>query len=324
MVTYLVTGTAGFIGFHLAKELLKDPNNKVIGIDDLNEYYSRTLKDRRNDILKKNRNYEFIMCDIADFDKLSKALEGRKIDMIIHLAAQAGVRYSLENPWVYVKSNVMGTLNVFEIARRMKIPKVVFASSSSVYGGTKKVPFSESDPVDNPISLYAATKKENELMAYTYSHLYGIKMIGLRFFTVYGEFGRPDMATFKFSSNILKGKDIEVFNYGNMERDFTYVSDIVDGIIAASKKDYSYEIFNLGNSNPVKLGYFIELLEKNLGMEAKKKFLPMQPGDMLKTYADLTKSKKKLGYAPKVPIEEGLKRFSSWFKENKEWLLDIK
>jgi UDP-glucuronate 4-epimerase len=324
MATILVTGTAGFIGFHLAKELLKDPKNRVIGIDNMNDYYSPLIKEKRNNILKENRGYHFIKADIADFEEIMPELKGEKIDQIVHLAAQAGVRYSIENPKVYAKSNIVGTLNIFEFARGAGIKKVVFASSSSVYGNSTKVPFSESDPVDRPISLYAATKKSTELMAYTYSHLYGINMIGLRFFTVYGEFTRPDMATFKFAKSIISGKEIEVFNYGNMERDFTFVSDIVDGILSAMGKDYRYEIFNLGNSKPVKLGYFIELLEKNLCVDAKKKMLPLQAGDVLTTYADLSKSEKMLGYKPKVPIEEGLKRFCVWFRENQEWLLELK
>jgi len=323
MANYLITGSAGFIGFHLTKELLKDPKSSVIGIDNMNDYYSPILKERRNDILKKSKNYRFIKQDIADFEGLKTTLKDEKIDQIIHLAAQAGVRYSIENPQIYAKSNVIGTLNIFEVARRTGIKKVVFASSSSVYGANTKIPFSESDPVDTPISLYAATKKSTELMAYTYSHLYGINMTGLRFFTVYGEFTRPDMATFKFTKNILTGKEIEVFNNGNMERDFTFVSDIVDGLISASKKDFRYEIFNLGNSKPVKLGYFIELIEKNLGVKAKKKMMPMQAGDVLITYADVAKAGKMLGYEPKVSIEEGLRIFCNWFKENQDWLLAL-
>ncbi|EHP88551.1 NAD-dependent epimerase/dehydratase family protein [Methanotorris formicicus] len=319
----LVTGCAGFIGFHLSKYLLDTHEDvKVIGIDNLNDYYNPLLKEKRNEILKNYENYEFIKLDFSDWEGLVENLKDKEIDLIVHLGAQAGVRYSLENPWAYIRSNELGTLNIFEFARRFDIEKVVYASSSSVYGGNKKIPFSEEDRVDNPISLYAATKRSNELMAYTY-YLYGIKMVGLRFFTVYGEFGRPDMAYFKFTKNILLGKEIEVYNYGNMERDFTYISDVIGGIVSAIEKNFDYEIFNLGNSKPVKLMYFIELIEKYLNKKAKKKFLPLQDGDVLRTYADLTKSEKFLEYKPKVTIEEGLKRFCNWFLENRDWLLKI-
>ncbi|NPA61941.1 MAG: NAD-dependent epimerase/dehydratase family protein [Methanococci archaeon] len=320
----LVTGSAGFIGFHLSKYLLDNYEDvKVIGIDNLNNYYNPVLKEKRNEILKNYGNYNFIKLDFSDWDNLVENLKDKDIDLIVHLGAQAGVRYSLKNPWAYIKSNELGTLNIFEFARRFDIGKVVYASSSSVYGGNKKIPFSEEDRVDKPISLYASTKRANELMAYTYHHLYGIKMIGLRFFTVYGEYGRPDMAYFKFAKNILLDKEIEVYNYGNMERDFTYISDVVDGILRAIKKDFDYEIFNLGNSKPVKLMYFIELIEKYLNKKAKKKFLPMQEGDVLRTYADLTKSERLLGYKPKVSIEEGLRRFCNWFLENRDWVLRL-
>lgn len=269
----LVTGSAGFIGFHLSKYLMDNYEDlKVIGIDNLNNYYNPVLKEKRNEILKNYENYTFIKLDFSDWDDLVENLKDKEIDLIVHLGAQAGVRYSLQNPWAYIKSNEMGTLNIFEFARRFDIEKVVYASSSSVYGGNRKIPFSEDDRVDKPISLYASTKRSNELMAHVYHHLYGIKMIGLRFFTVYGEYGRPDMAYFKFAKNILLGKEIEVYNYGNMERDFTYISDVVDGILRAIKKDFDYEIFNLGNSKPVKLMYFIELIEKYLNKKAKKKF----------------------------------------------------
>ncbi|AEF95785.1 NAD-dependent epimerase/dehydratase family protein [Methanotorris igneus] len=320
----LVTGSAGFIGFHLSKYLLENYDDvNVIGIDNLNNYYNPMLKEKRNEILKNYENYHFIKLDFSDWDSLVENLKDREIDLIVHLGAQAGVRYSLENPWTYIKSNDMGTLNIFELARKLDIEKVVYASSSSVYGGNKKIPFSEDDRVDNPISLYAATKRSNELMAYTYHHLYGIKMIGLRFFTVYGEYGRPDMAFWKFTKNILLGKPIEVYNYGKMERDFTYISDIVDGIIKSIDKNFDYEIFNLGNDNPTNLEYAISLIEKYLGKKAIKDYKPIQPGDVERTWADLTKSRKLLGYDPKVRIEEGLKRFCEWFLKNKDWTLKI-
>ncbi|ABR56001.1 NAD-dependent epimerase/dehydratase [Methanococcus aeolicus Nankai-3] len=318
----LITGSAGFIGFHLSKYLLENYNNvQVIGIDNLNNYYNPLLKEKRNDILKNYENYNFIKADFSNWNDLENNLKNKDIDLIVHLGAQAGVRYSLENPWAYEKSNLLGTMNIFELARKLNIEKVVYASSSSVYGGNKKIPFSEDDIVDKPVSLYAATKKSNELMAHTYHHLYDIKMIGLRFFTVYGEYGRPDMAYFKFAKKILSNEPIDIYNYGDMERDFTYISDVVDGIISSIEKDFDYEIFNLGNSRPVKLMYFVELLEKYLNKEAEKNFLPMQDGDVLRTYADLNKSSKLLNYNPKVSIEEGLKRFCNWFLENKEWLL---
>lgn len=320
----LVTGSAGFIGFHLCKRILEKYSDITItGVDNMNNYYNPLLKEKRNEILMNYNNYNFLRIDFSDWDVLFNALKDVEIDLIVHLGAQAGVRYSLKDPWSYERSNILGTLNVFELARKFDISKVIYASSSSVYGGNEKIPFSEEDSVERPVSLYAATKRANELMAYTYHHLYGIKMVGLRFFTVYGEFGRPDMAYWKFTKNILLGKEIEIYNYGNMERDFTYISDIIEGIISAIEKSFEYEIFNMGNSKPVKLMYFIELIEKYLNTKAKKKFLPMQKGDVLRTYADLTKSEKLLGYKPKVSIEEGLKRFCNWFLENKEWLLNI-
>jgi len=323
MKTVLITGSAGFIGFHTAKRLLED-GNFVIGIDNMNDYYNPLLKEKRNEELSKYRNYKFYRLDFSDWDELNKKLRDEEFDIIIHLGAQAGVRYSLKNPWAYERSNVLGTLNIFELARKLDVDKVIYASSSSVYGGNTKVPFNEKDRIDTPISLYAATKRCNELMAYTYHHLYGIQMIGLRFFTVYGEYGRPDMAFWKFTKNILLGKPIEVYNYGNMERDFTYISDIVNGIYASVKyKKPGYEIFNLGNDRPVNLEYAISLIEKYTGKKAIKKYLPMQPGDVPRTWADLTKSKKELGYEPKVSIEDGLKRFVEWFMRNWEWVKNI-
>lgn len=320
----LITGSAGFIGFHLCKRILENYEDiNIIGIDNLNNYYNPLLKEKRNDILKEYKNYTFIKLDFSKYPKLIESLKDKDIDLIVHLGAQAGVRYSLENPWAYERSNLLGTINIFEFARRFNIEKIIYASSSSVYGGNKKIPFSEDDRTDNPVSLYASTKRSKELMAYTYHHLYGIGMTGLRFFTVYGEWGRPDMAYFKFAKNILLEKPIDVYNYGDMERDFTYVSDVIDGVVSSIERDFKYEIFNLGNSRPVKLMYFIELLEKYLNKTAKKNFLPMQEGDVPKTYADLIKSREFLDYNPKVSIEEGLKRFCSWFVDNREWILKL-
>jgi len=320
----LVTGSAGFIGFHLCRRILESYSDvEIIGIDNMNNYYNPVLKERRNNILKKYKNYTFLKLDFSQYDRLIKNLKDEDIDLIVHLGAQPGVRYSLKDPWAYERSNLLGTLNIFEFARRFNIDKVVYASSSSVYGGNKKIPFSEDDRTDYPISLYAATKKANELMAYTYHHLYGIEMVGLRFFTVYGEWGRPDMAYFKFAKSILLGKPIDVYNYGKMERDFTYISDVVDGIVSSMERSFNYEIFNLGNSKPVKLMYFIELLERYLGRTVKKNLLPMQEGEVVVTYADLRKSRELLDYNPKVSIEEGLRRFCNWFLENREWILKL-
>jgi len=311
----LVTGGAGFIGFHLAKKLSE--KDEVVIVDNLSDYYDVKLKEDRLDQIKDK--VEFHKIDISDFSPLKKIFEKHKFDLICHIAAQAGVRYSLINPWAYEKSNILGTLNIFELAKKFNIKKVIYASSSSVYGGNKKVPFSEEDKVDKPISLYAATKIANELMAHTYHHLYKIDMVGLRYFTVYGPFGRPDMAMFKFTKNIFEDKPIEVYNFGNMKRDFTYIDDIIGGTIKAINfclnNDDICEIINLGNSKPIELNYFIELLEKEIGKEAKKNLLPMQPGDVLETYADITKAKKILGWEPKTKIEEGVKKFVKWYKD---------
>jgi len=308
----LVTGTAGFIGFHLAKALL-ERGDKVIGVDDLNDYYDVKLKQDRNEILKKHENYKFHKIDIADYEKL-KDIFSEDIDCVVNLAAQAGVRYSLENPHVYEKSNNKGFLNILELCRRFEIKNVVYASSSSVYGESKEIPFKEEQQLDKPISLYAATKKSNELMAYTYHHLYNLNCIGLRFFTVYGEWGRPDMALYKFVKNIVNGKPIDVYNNGDMKRDFTYISDVVDGVVAAIDNPMEYEVINLGRGEPQDLMYFIKCIEKSLGRKAMKNMMPMQPGDVPLTYADTTKAEKLLNYEPKVSIEEGVKRFVEWFE----------
>jgi len=245
---------------------------------------------------------------------MEKIFSDNKIDKIIHLGAQAGVRYSLENPFVYLKSNINGTIVLFELAKKFNIKTVVYASSSSVYGGNKKVPFSIIDDVNKPISLYAATKRSNELMAYTYHHLYEINMIGLRFFTVYGPWGRPDMALFKFTKNIIEEKPINVYNFGKMKRDFTFITDVANGVLLSVDSDFKYEIFNLGNSNTIELNYFISLIEKETGKKAIKNLMEIQPGDVLETFADITYTKEKLGWEPRIRIEEGIKEFVEWYK----------
>ena len=310
----ILTGAAGFIGFHTTLALLKKKIN-VYGIDDLNPYYDVRLKKDRLAILKKYENFHFLKKKIED-KRIHSFFKKKDIDVIINLAAQAGVRHSLKNPYVYVESNVLGQLNMLELAKNVEAKKFIYASSSSVYGGNKKMPFSVSQRVDNPISLYAATKKSSELVAECYSHLFNIKCIGLRFFTVYGPWGRPDMATFIFTKNIIEGKTIQIFNYGKMERDFTYIDDIVQGILGALKKNISnHKVYNLGNSNPEVLLEFVELIEKTLNKKAQKKLLPIQPGDVSKTFADITESKKDLKFSPKTKISEGIPKFISWYKD---------
>ncbi|MEL0246623.1 MAG: NAD-dependent epimerase/dehydratase family protein [Alphaproteobacteria bacterium] len=310
----ILTGAAGFIGFHTTLALLKKKIN-VYGIDDLNPYYDVRLKKDRLAILKKYENFHFLKKKIED-KRIHSFFKKKDIDVIINLAAQAGVRHSLKNPYVYVESNVLGQVNMLELAKNVEAKKFIYASSSSVYGGNKKMPFSVSQRVDNPISLYAATKKSSELIAECYSHLFNIKCIGLRFFTVYGPWGRPDMATFIFTKNILEGKTIQIFNYGKMERDFTYIDDIVQGILGALKKNISnHKVYNLGNSNPEVLLEFVELIEKTLNKKAQKKLLPIQPGDVSKTFADITESKKDLKFSPKTKISEGIPKFISWYKD---------
>ena len=309
----ILTGAAGFIGFHTTLALLKKKIN-VYGIDDLNPYYDVRLKKDRLAILKKYENFHFLKKKIED-KRIHSFFKKKDIDVIINLAAQAGVRHSLKNPYVYVESNVLGQLNMLELAKNVEAKKFIYASSSSVYGGNKKMPFSVSQRVDNPISLYAATKKSSELVAECYSHLFNIKCIGLRFFTVYGPWGRPDMATFIFTKNILEGKTIQIFNYGKMERDFTYIDDIVQGILGALKNNISnHKVYNLGNSNPEVLLEFVELIEKTLNKKAQKKLLPIQPGDVSKTFADITESKKDLKFSPKTKISEGIPKFIRWYK----------
>lgn len=314
--TILVTGSAGFIGFHVTKKLL-ETGNKVIGIDSLNNYYEPKLKKDRNKILLESKNYKFYKLNLKNEKELKKIFTENKIDKICHLAAQAGVRYSLENPLAYEESNLKGFINIIECARHFKVKDFIYASSSSVYGKNEmgKKGFKESDEVNQPISLYAATKKANELIAYNYHHLFGINCTGLRFFTVYGPYGRPDMAIYIFTKNILAGKNIDVYNYGKMFRDFTYIDDIVNGIIGALEKSYPYEIFNLGNSNTVKLKYLIKTIEKNLEQKAKIKLKPIQPGDVEKTFANISKAKKMLNFSPKTKIEKGIRNFVKWYKD---------
>jgi len=311
---YFITGVAGFIGFHVARALLAR-SDVVVGLDNINDYYDPALKKDRLEQLEAFNNFTFIRGDLIDYSLLEYLFRKNYFDKVCHLAAQAGVRYSLKNPFVYQKSNLEGFLNILELCRNFNIKNLVYASSSSVYGTNKKIPFSEKDMTESPISIYAATKKANELMVYTYHHLYGLKCTGLRFFTVYGPWGRPDMAYFKFTRAIVEEKEIEVYNYGKMKRDFTYIDDILSGVIAALDKDYDFEIFNLGNSSPVELNYFIECIEKELGKKSRKIFLPMQVGNVEVTYADINHSRKKLGFAPRTSIEEGIEKFIKWYRE---------
>ena len=312
----LVTGTAGFIGSHLAHSLLDD-GHEVVGFDNLNDYYDVSLKEARSARLEKRDSFTLIRGDLTDYQLLTESFELHEPQLVCHLAAQAGVRYSITHPFVYQKANLEGHLNMLEACRHAEIPRLVYASSSSVYGGNKKVPFSESDPVDSPISLYAATKKADELMSHTYTHLYGLQTVGLRFFTVYGPWGRPDMAMWLFTKAMLAGEAIKVFNHGDMKRDFTYIDNIVFGVKASlfSKGLEPYEIFNLGNNNPENLMDMVHLLADTLGIEPKMEMLPMQPGDVPATYADISKAQSKLNYSPHTPIAEGIPKFVEWYKE---------
>ncbi|WP_405198336.1 NAD-dependent epimerase [Christiangramia sp. LLG6405-1] len=329
----LVTGAAGFIGFHLSK-ILVEAGHTVIGLDNINDYYDPQLKFARLKELgiseeestnynnkcssKIFKNFQFIKLNLEDRENLSGLFENCEISVVCNLAAQAGVRYSIENPQAYIDSNLVGFANLLECCRHHDVKHLVYASSSSVYGQNEKIPFSEDDNVDQPISLYAATKKSNELMAYTYSHLYGFKTTGLRFFTVYGPWGRPDMAMFLFTDAILKGEPIRVFNQGNLERDFTYVDDIVAGIQKVIEADLADStnstIYNIGNSKPVKLLDFITEIEKSTGISAKKEMMAMQPGDVERTWADVTKLEEDYGYNPSTQIKTGVSKFISWYK----------
>lgn len=336
----LVTGAAGFIGFHLCKRLLDD-GNEVIGIDNLNDYYDVNLKLGRLNILGKYNNFTFHKIDIADLPAMEALFSDQlktqnsklktSFDVVINLAAQAGVRYSLKNPHSYIDSNIVGFTNILECCRHHKIKHLVFASSSSIYGMNDKIPFSVSDNVDHPVSLYAASKKANELMAHTYAHLYGLPCTGLRFFTVYGPWGRPDMAYFSFTKAIMEGKSINVYNYGKMKRDFTYIDDIIEGVVRVINKipqpnpnwdrnnpdpgsSYApYKLYNIGNNNPVELIKFIEILETNIGEKAQKNMQPMQQGDVPITYADIDDLMKDVGFKPSTPLEEGIKKFIDWY-----------
>ena len=307
----LVTGAAGFIGFHLAR-YLKKRGDKIVGLDNFNDYYDPLLKKNRTKELAK-LDISVIEGDITDPTILKEIVENHRITHIAHLAAQAGVRYSLTNPQAYIKANVEGFINVLELCRQNPNLKLVYASSSSVYGLNKKTPFSLEDRTDHQASVYGVTKKTNELLAATYHHLYQIPVTGLRFFTVYGPWGRPDMAYFQFTKAILEDQPIQIFNHGKMRRDFTYIDDIVEGIAAAIDLEAMNEIFNLGNHEPVDLLRMVELIEDCVGKKAHKVFVPMQPGDVLETYADIGQSSRKLGFVPKIKLEEGIPRFVDWF-----------
>ena len=328
---YLVTGAAGFIGFHVCERLLK-AGHQVVGIDNINDYYDINLKQARLDRLQTPQ-FRFHKMDLADRTAMANLFANENIERVIHLAAQAGVRYSIENPHVYVESNLMGHLNILEGCRHHKIQHLLYASSSSVYGLNRKMPFSTDDSVDHPVSLYAATKKANELMSHTYSHLYGLPTTGLRFFTVYGPWGRPDMALFKFTKAMLEGNSIDVYNYGKMKRDFTYIDDIVEAIIRLqdvipeANRDWTvetgspatssapYRVYNIGNSAPVELMDYVTALEEALGIEAKKNMMPMQAGDVLETSAETQPLYDLVGFRPQTSVKEGVKNFVDWYRD---------
>lgn len=332
MAKFIVTGAAGFIGSHLSHRLL-DRGDEVIGVDNLNDYYDVRLKEARLERLKAKRRFSFHKIDLADKDTVGELFAYSRPEVVVNLAAQAGVRYSLQNPQAYIEANIRGFLNVLEGCRHNKVGHLVFASSSSVYGKNTKMPFSVSQNVDHPVSLYAATKKANELMAHSYSHLYGMPCTGLRFFTVYGPWGRPDMALFLFTKAILTGKPIDVFNNGNMERDFTYIDDIVEGVVRVadnpaapdptwsgdapnpSTSDVPYRLYNIGNHSPVPLMKMIEVLEDCLGKKAEKNFLPLQAGDVPATYADVESLTRDVGFKPNTSIEDGIRKFVDWYRE---------
>ena len=310
----LVTGAAGFIGFHLSKRLL-ERGDRVVGVDNMNAYYDVRLKEARVELLRPSPAFEFVRADLADRDAMEKLFASGRFDAIVNLAAQAGVRYSVQNPYTYVESNVVGFLNVLEGARRHGTGHLVFASTSSVYGLGTDLPYKESADTDHPISLYAATKKSNEVMAHSYAHLFGIPTTGLRFFTVYGPWGRPDMALFTFTRGILEGTAIPVFNEGRMVRDFTYIDDIVEGVVRVIDRPAPYRIFNIGNHQRVELMDYIHAFEVALGKKAKLELLPMQPGDVRATEADTTALHEATGFTPATPVEEGVRRFVKWYRE---------
>ena len=328
----LVTGAAGFIGFHLTRRLLKD-GYQVVGVDNLNPYYDVTLKEARLEALKDESNFIFIKMDLTDRKQLGRLFARQAFDVVVNMAAQAGVRYSIENPYAYVDSNLVGFVNLLECCRHHSVKHFVFASSSSVYGANTTMPFSVHQNVDHPVSLYAATKKANELMAHTYSHLYRLPSTGLRFFTVYGPWGRPDMALFLFTRAILEDQPLKVFNHGKMQRDFTYIDDIIEGVVRVLSRlpqanpnwngaapdpgtsSAPYKIYNIGNNNPVELIKFIEVIEAALGKRAQKEFMDLQPGDVVATYADVDDLMQDVGFKPATPIEVGVERFVEWFKD---------
>lgn len=319
--TYIVTGGAGFIGYFLSKRILES-GARVIGFDNMNDYYDVTLKEYRLNELKTYDKYEFVKGDLSVKEDVEALFVKYKPDVVVNLGAQAGVRYSIDNPEAYMKSNVEGFFNILEAVRHYPVKHLLYASSSSVYGGNTKIPFSTEDKVDRPISLYAATKKTNELMAYSYCKLYGVKATGLRFFTVYGPKGRPDMAAFKFANLIMQGKPIQIYNNGDMMRDFTYVDDIVTGIMnimpnppKADDLGACYKVYNIGNHSPVQLMDFVKTLEECLGRTAEKEFLPMQPGDVPRTFADVTDLMNDFDFKPDTSIKEGLTKFADWYKE---------
>lgn len=332
MSQHLVTGAAGFIGFHLSMRLLAR-GEEVVGFDNLNDYYSVELKRDRLKILTDFDNFSFVQADLTDQEKVDQVFQQNDFSRVVNLAAQAGVRYSLENPRAYTESNIVGFLNILEACRHAKTPHLTYASSSSVYGGGTKMPFGTTDRVDHPLSLYAATKKSNELMAHTYSHLYGLPTTGLRFFTVYGPWGRPDMALFLFTKAILEGRPIDVFNEGRMQRDFTYIDDIVEGVDRTSEKIASpdpdwnssapnpstsaapYRIYNIGNNDPVELSAFIETIEQAIGIQAKKNLMPMQAGDVPATFADINALEDAVGFRPSTSISVGIQKFVDWYRE---------
>ncbi len=331
MTKYLVTGVAGFIGFHVARRLL-DRGSAVVGIDNLNDYYDVQLKGDRVAQLQPYGRFEFRKLDLVDQGAMDQLFEQHRFEIVIHLAAQAGVRYSLKNPRAYIDSNVVGFLHVLEGCRRYGCRHLVYASSSSVYGANTRLPFSVRDNVDHPVSLYAATKKANELMAHTYSHIYGLATTGLRFFTVYGPWGRPDMALFIFTRAILEGRPIDVYNFGKMRRDFTYIDDVVEAVVRVADRPAApnplwsgnnpepssslapYRVYNIGNHSPVELEYFISVLEECLGKKALRNLLPMQPGDVPATYADVDDLSRDFGFQPSTPIEVGIRRFVEWYR----------
>ena len=325
----VVTGAAGFIGFHLSKRLLAE-NYHVIGVDNLNDYYDFRLKKERLELLESYENFKFYQTDLADQESLNQIFENHSIPIVINLAAQAGVRYSISHPQSYVHSNLVGFVNILEACRHYQVEHLLYASSISVYGANTKTPFSTQDSVDHPVSIYAATKKANELMAHTYSHLFTIPTTGLRFFTVYGPWGRPDMAYYSFTKDIIEENTIQVYNNGDMLRDFTFIDDIVEGIVKLfdhppipdsnrnldpSTSHAPYKIYNIGNNSPVRLMDFINTLEKLIGKKANIEFLPMQPGDVKETYADITDLQKAAGFSPATPLEIGLDHFVDWYKK---------